>query len=47
MLTEFDYAKRPRETFPFNQAKERISMYLLKKYALPFLYWHVFLRGLP
>ena len=46
VLTEFDYDKRPRETFPFNQAKERFSMYLLKKYALPFLYWHGILRGL-
>lgn len=46
VLAEFDYAGKPMETFPFNQAKERSSMYLLKKYGLPWLYWHLMLRGL-
>jgi sulfide:quinone oxidoreductase len=45
ILAEFDYEGRPCETFPFNQAKERRSMYLLKKYALPRLYWDGMLRG--
>jgi sulfide:quinone oxidoreductase len=45
MLAEFDYDHKPRETFPFDQSKERRSMYLLKKYGLPFLYWHGMLRG--
>jgi len=45
MLAEFDYDGNPCETFPFNQAKERYSMWLLKRYALPFLYWHGMLKG--
>jgi sulfide:quinone oxidoreductase len=46
LLAEFDYDGNPCETFPFNQAKERYSMWLLKRYALPFLYWHGMLKGL-
>lgn len=46
ILAEFDYEGRPRETFPFDQSKERLSMYLLKAYALPRLYWGAMLRGL-
>ncbi|MCA8997346.1 MAG: NAD(P)/FAD-dependent oxidoreductase [Planctomycetaceae bacterium] len=46
VLAEFDYGGNPAETFPFNQAKERWSMWLLKKYGLPFLYWHGMLKGL-
>lgn len=45
ILAEFDYAKQPRETFPFDQAQERYSMYALKAYALPRFYWHGMLRG--
>lgn len=45
VLAEFDYDGNPAETFPFDQAKERRSMYLLKKYALPQMYWHGMLRG--
>ncbi|MBX9790201.1 MAG: NAD(P)/FAD-dependent oxidoreductase [Pirellulales bacterium] len=45
VLAEFDYEGTPHETFPFNQSKERLSMYLLKAYALPRLYWHGMLRG--
>ncbi len=45
ILAEFDYDKNPDETFPFNQAKERRSMYLLKKYVLPLLYWKGMLKG--
>lgn len=33
ILAEFDYDKNPRETFPFDQSKERWSMFLLKKYV--------------
>ena len=46
ILAEFDYDGKPKETFPFDQSKERLSMYLLKAYALPRLYWHGMLRGL-
>ena len=45
MLAEFDYDGNPSESFPFNQAKERYSMWLLKRYALPLLYWHGMLKG--
>jgi sulfide:quinone oxidoreductase len=45
ILAEFDYDLNPKETFPFDQSKERYSMFLLKKYVLPPLYWHGMLRG--
>jgi sulfide:quinone oxidoreductase len=45
VLAEFDYDKQPQETFPFNQAEERYSMYALKAYGLPRIYWHGMLRG--
>lgn len=45
ILAEFDYDLNPKETFPFDQSKERWSMWLLKKYALPRIYWHGMLRG--
>ena len=45
ILAEFDYAGRPRETFPIDQRKERYSMYLLKRYILPWMYWNLMLKG--
>ncbi|RMG98038.1 MAG: NAD(P)/FAD-dependent oxidoreductase [Deltaproteobacteria bacterium] len=45
MLAEFDYEGRPAETFPFDQAKERWSMWVLKTQVLPRLYWYGMLRG--
>jgi sulfide:quinone oxidoreductase len=36
---------RPQETFPVDQSKERLSMYLFKAYALPRLDWDGMLRG--
>lgn len=45
VLAEFDYEGRPQETFPIDQSKERLSMYLMKAYALPRLYWNGMLRG--
>lgn len=45
ILAEFDYDLKPQETFPFDQSKERYSMYLLKRYVLPQLYWHGMLKG--
>ncbi len=45
VLAEFDYDKNPAESFPFDQSKERRSMYLFKKYGLPAIYWHGMLRG--
>jgi sulfide:quinone oxidoreductase len=45
ILAEFDYDKNPAESFPFDQGKERYSMFLLKKLGLPAMYWHGMLRG--
>ncbi len=44
-LAEFDYDLKRKETFPFDQRKERRSMYLLKAYGLPMIYWHGMLKG--
>lgn len=45
ILAEFDYDKVPQESMPFNQAKERRSMYILKKDFLPIMYWNGMLKG--
>lgn len=45
MLAEFDYDNKPTETFPFDQSKERFSMWILKRYMLPWLYWNQILKG--
>lgn len=45
VLAEFDYDNKPQETFPFDQSKERWSMYILKRYILPWMYWAKILPG--
>jgi len=45
ILAEFDYDKQPMESFPFDQSQERYSMYALKAYGLPKIYWHGMLKG--
>ncbi len=45
ILAEFDYDLKPKETFPFDQGKERYSMYLLKRYIIPVIYWKGLIRG--
>lgn len=45
VLAEFDYDLKPKESFPIDQSRERRSMYLLKKYGLPVLYWQGMLKG--
>lgn len=45
ILAEFDYDKKPKESFPFDQSKERYSMYALKAFGLPKIYWHGMLKG--
>jgi sulfide:quinone oxidoreductase len=45
ILAEFDYDLKPAESFPFDQSKERRSMYMLKRWLLPQLYWHGMLKG--
>lgn len=46
ILAEFDYDFQPMESFPIDQAKERRSMFYLKKDFMPGLYWHLMLNGL-
>lgn len=45
VLAEFDYNNTPQETFPFDQSKERWSMFVLKQRILPWLYWNRILPG--
>lgn len=45
IMAEFGYDLKPQETFPFDQNKERYSMYLVKKWVLPQLYWNGMLKG--
>lgn len=45
VLAEFNYRKEPAESFPIDQSKERWSMWLLKRYFLPLMYWHGMLKG--
>lgn len=45
VMAEFDYDLKRKETFPFDQNKERLSMYLVKMYGLPHLYWQWMLKG--
>ncbi|HMO31452.1 MAG TPA: FAD/NAD(P)-binding oxidoreductase [Lacibacter sp.] len=45
ILAEFGYDNKVMETFPFDQSKPRWSMFILKKYILPWLYWNKILKG--
>ena len=45
ILAEFDYDNKSTPTFPFDQSKERLSMWWLKKYILPWFYWNKMLKG--
>uniref|UniRef100_A0A2P2HYF4 Sulfide:quinone oxidoreductase, mitochondrial n=1 Tax=Hirondellea gigas TaxID=1518452 RepID=A0A2P2HYF4_9CRUS len=45
IMAEFDYNGNPLETFPINQAKERRTMFIMKKYFLPDVYWYGLLKG--
>lgn len=46
ILAEFNYENIPKETFPFDQSKPRWTMWMLKKYFLPWYYWNRVLKGL-
>lgn len=46
VLAEFLYDNKYKPTFPVDQTKERLDMYLLKRHILPILYWRGMLRGL-
>ena len=45
MLAEFDYTNKPTMTFPFDQTTPRWSMWIMKKFLLPWLYWNKILNG--
>lgn len=45
ILAEFDYDLNPKETFPFDQGRERWSMYQLKRWILPVIYWNGLVKG--
>ena len=45
ILAEFDYNLKPQESFPFDQTKERWSMYQFKRRLLPTMYWKGILKG--
>ncbi len=45
ILAEFGYDGKIMESFPFDQSEERYSMYALKAYGLPKMYWHGMLKG--
>jgi sulfide:quinone oxidoreductase len=45
ILAEFGYDGKIMETLPFDQSKERYSLWATKAYALPRMYWHGMLRG--
>lgn len=47
VMAEFDYDGNPVSSFMINPAKERWSMWLVKKHMLPFLYWQRMLKGAP
>ena len=45
IMAEFDYDLKPTPSFPFDQTKERWSMYQVKKHVLPPFYWRRMLKG--
>jgi len=47
VLAEFDYDKRPLETFNdiYDQRKENAGAYLLKEKAFPMIYWKYLILG--
>lgn len=46
LMAEFDYDKKPTPTIPvLDMQQERRSMYLVKRYGLPVLYWQGMMKG--
>ncbi|MFM7381751.1 MAG: FAD/NAD(P)-binding oxidoreductase [Microcystaceae cyanobacterium] len=45
IMAEFDYENKPKSSFPFDPTQERWSMWLVKRYVLPWLYWNRMLKG--
>lgn len=47
VLAEFNYSGKPISSFFVDLTKERFSMFLVKRYLLPWLYWNRMLKGYP
>lgn len=47
IMAEFTYENKPDSSFPFDPTQERYSMWLAKRYILPWLYWNRMLKGAP
>jgi sulfide:quinone oxidoreductase len=47
ILAEFDYDGKPEPSFPVDPTQERYSMWMLKRYVLPWVYWNRMLKGKP
>ncbi len=46
LLAEFDYSMRPAPSIPLiDTTRSRRDMWYLKRYGLPFMYWHLILKG--
>jgi sulfide:quinone oxidoreductase len=46
ILAEFGYDGQLLPSFPLDPTKERRSMWILKRYLLPLLYWKGMLKGI-
>ncbi|GAC1638988.1 MAG: hypothetical protein NVS4B8_05400 [Herpetosiphon sp.] len=45
VMADFDYDLKPAPSFQIDQTKERLSLFMVKRYGLPLLYWYGMLRG--
>ena len=45
VMPEFGYGGKLMPTFPIDPLKPRRSLWLMKRYVLPFVYWHLMLNG--
>ncbi len=45
IMAEFNYDLERTPTFPMDMTKERWDMYMVKKHALPVMYWNFMLKG--
>ncbi|MDH3710882.1 MAG: NAD(P)/FAD-dependent oxidoreductase [Cyclobacteriaceae bacterium] len=45
LLAEFNYENKATPSLPIDTSKSRWSMWILKKYILPWFYWHRMLKG--
>lgn len=46
VMAEFDWDGQPLETFPFDQSKERRTMYHFKRDIFPEIYWNMLIKGM-